>query len=143
MGLVATDQKDPTFAKVLRRWQPLSDPQNEWIAALRKLAANKHISLVPQKIQTERRVVVSDGRGNSISWGPGVTFGQGISVLGAPIDPKMQMPVATPGVDARLEIWVRFLIEGTDLNALGFCKEAVSKTKAIINDFATALALPD
>ena len=141
--LIDIEQKDPTFASVVRRWQPLSDPQNEWIASLRKLAANKHISLVPQRTQTERRVVVSDGRGNSVSWGAGVTFGRGVSVLGAPINPESQMPITTPGVDARVEIWVRFHIEGTNLNALTFCKDCVSHTKAVVSDFAAELALPE
>ncbi|WP_119299804.1 hypothetical protein [Dongia deserti] len=141
--LVDVEQKDPVFAKVLRRWQPLSDPQNNWIAMLRKFAAKKHVGLVPQKIQSEPRVVVSDQRGNSVSWGPGVTFGQGVSVFGAPIDPKSQLPVETPGVEARVEIWVRFHIEGTDLNALSFCTECVSGTKLIIANFASELVLPD
>jgi|SRR5688572_7547077 hypothetical protein len=142
-GLVDIDVKDPSFAAAVRRWQPLTSQRNEWVATLRRLAAAKHVSLTPQKIQTEPRTVVSDQQGNSVSWGRGVTFGRGVSVLGAPINPATQLPEARPGVDARVEIWVRFVMEGTDINALGFCKEAVSKTKAIVDDFASTLGLPD
>ncbi|CAJ0877646.1 hypothetical protein AMST5_02897 [freshwater sediment metagenome] len=135
------DTTDPTFARELRAVQPFSDPQNNWLWELRDISSKKHTMLIPQKRHEERRVTVS-GVSGSVSWGPGVTFGGGVSLMGAPIDPRTQLPVATPGVATKVEMWVSFLFEGTDTNALGFCTEAVSKTRALILKWAGALSLP-
>jgi len=86
---------------------------------------------------------VTDKHGSGVSWSGGVYFSGNISVMGAPIDPKTQLPVPTPGLTTRVEIWTSFIIEGTDLNALGFCKDAVKGTKEIIELFVRSLALPD
>ena len=136
------DTRDPDFARVLRSYQPMTDRRNEWVGVLRELAAKKHTGLVPQKRQEDRRVTVTGAGGGSVSWGPGVTFGPGVSVMGAPVNPQTQMPVPTPTTKTTVEIWVSFLIEGTDVNALGFCKQAVAGTEEIVEAFATALKLP-
>lgn len=63
-------------------------------------------------------------------------FGGGVSVMGAPVDPATQRIVPTPGVTEREEVWVAFLLEGFDINALGFCQEAHEKTRALLEEMS-------
>ncbi len=87
------DTLDTDLSRVLRSYQPMTDSKNEWISVLRDLAAKKHTGLEPQTRREDRRVTVEDAGSGSVSWGPGVTFGGGVSAMGAPIDPQTQMPV--------------------------------------------------
>src|SRR5262249_2943578 len=115
--------------------------QNDWLATLRDLAAKKHTRLVPQKRVEQRRVMVRGAGGGAISWGPGVTFGHGVSVMGARIDPTTQLPRPTAGVTTTSETWVNFHFEETGHDALAFCTNAVARTRAIVERFATDLQL--
>lgn len=136
------DTIDPAFAKVLRQYQPLKNEVNNWLVELRTLSSKKHTGLVPQKKFEERRVSVTSSGCGSVSWGSGVRFGSGVSVLGAPIDPRTQLPIPTAGVQTTVEIWVNFVIEGTNLNAVAFCNQAVKGTKEILTNFALSLNIP-
>jgi hypothetical protein len=115
--------------------QPFSAQENRWLDLLTKIAGEgKHVQLTPQKRSETRRIRVS-GHGGEVSWDTSsVKFGGGVSVLGAPIDPRTQRIVPTPGVTERVEIWVSFICEGYGVNALGFCKEACQKTRALIEE---------
>jgi hypothetical protein len=86
---------------------------------------NKHQDLVEQIRTESRRVKVSRG-GGSVSWGPGVTFGGGVSVMGVPIDPRTQLPV--PNIVAKTEIatWVDFRFKEIDQSVLQFIETSVS-----------------
>lgn len=111
--------------------QPFSKPDNDWLRILSELAvASKHLDLVPQKRKEDKRVIVSGGNG-SVSWGPGVTFGGGVSIMGAAIDPQTQRIIPSAGLNEKIEIWVSFLIDGYNINALGFCSDACQKVRGI------------
>lgn len=102
-----------------------------WLKHLLDFVSDKHIKLTPQtKIET-RRITVSR-TGSSVSWGPGVTFGGGVSVMGVPIDPATQMPVPNNVAETKVENWVSFLFEGSDVNVLGLCKKSVEDGEKII-----------
>jgi hypothetical protein len=118
--------------------QPFSNQENRWLDLLTKIAGEgKHVQLTPQTRTETRRISVS-GHGGEVSWNQSsVKFGGGVSVLGAPINPSTQRIVPTPGVTERVEIWVSFTLEGYGVNALGFCKEACQKTKALIEEMVT------
>lgn len=114
--------------------QPFTDKKNDWLRILNDLAvASKHIDLVPQKRISERRVSVSSPHGSTVSYGSGVTFGSGAYIFGAPVDPKTQRIVPTPGVTEREETWVSFLIDGYNVEPLAFCKEASREVRTIAN----------
>ncbi len=102
-----------------------------WLKHLANFASEKHIGLTPQTKTETRRVTVSRN-GGSVSWGSGVTFGGGISVMGVPIDPTTQMPVPNKVADTRVENWISFLFEGSNINVLGLCKKSVEDGEKII-----------
>ncbi len=121
--------------------QPFKDNNNKWLDVLNDLAIQgKHIDLVPQKKTEAQRIVVERGSA-SVSWDPSaVTFGGGpgvsVFIAGAPIDPRTQRIVPTPGVTERIETWVSFIIEGHNVNAAGFCKESCAGTRAIVSEMS-------
>lgn len=125
----------------LLKQQPFSSKENQWLDTLAKITAEgKHVQLTPQKRTEARRINVSRPGGGSVSWdASSVKFGSGVSVMGAPIDPRTQRIVPTPEVTEQVEIWVSFVFEDYGLNALGFCKEACQKTRALLNEMANVL----
>jgi len=102
-----------------------------WLKHLSDFANDKHIKLTPQTKTETKRVTVSRG-GGSVSWGPGVTFGGGVSVMGVPIDPATQMPVPNNVAETKVENWVSFLFEGSNVNVLWLCKKSVEDGEKII-----------
>ncbi len=121
--------------------QPFSSDQNQWLDLLAKIVPlGKHVKLIPQKRTETHRIKVSRVGGASVSWDPSsVRFERGVSVVGAPIDPRAQRIVPTPGVTEQVEIWVSFIFDGYGINALGFCKEAFEKTRALIEEMVEIL----
>ncbi|HEY5294246.1 MAG TPA: hypothetical protein VIJ70_02060 [Gaiellaceae bacterium] len=105
----------PDLADAWERFQPYQ-PGFEWIAALVELAnANKHRELTPQtRTETVRREV--NGPGGSVSWGPGVTFGSGVSIMGEPVDPRTQRTAST--VETIYVDWVFDTPKASALNTL-------------------------
>ena len=89
----------------------------------------------------ERRITVTGPSGGKVSWGPGVTFGSGVSVAGAPIDPRSQRIVPTPGVTEEIEIWVSFEIQGYGVNAAGFCTDTCRAVRRIATDMSEKFGL--
>jgi hypothetical protein len=130
----------------LLKSQPFSGMANAWLSMLSDLAVKgKHIDLVPQKRTETRRITVSRP-GMSVSWDPdAVRFGSGpgvsIHIAGARIDPVSQRIEPTPGVEERIETWVSFNIEGHNVNAAGFCKEACQKTRQIVTEMTKQFGL--
>lgn len=120
----------PDFYKFIDSIQPYN-PEYLWLKHLANYASEKHIRLTPQTKTETRRVTVSRG-GGSVSWGPGVTFGSGVSVMSVPIDPATQMPVPNNIVETKIENWVSFLFEGSDVNVLGLCKKSVEDGEKIV-----------
>jgi hypothetical protein len=149
--------------------QPSAD-KNKWLTVLFSLAVQgKHVDLVPQK-RIEHRVTkvekvgvgsmswgqgpsggfIGFGPGSSIGFRPGgaIGFGQGgvtfhgnVAAMGTPIDPTTQRIVPQPDVTERVEIWVNFIIQGHDLNAAGFCKEACRETRRIVQQMTDKFGL--
>ncbi len=83
------DLKFPGVYDAMKSVQPFLKP---WLGKFNRLNNNnKHQNLVEQTRKESRRVSVSrPGSGGGVSWGPGVKFGKGVSVMGVPIDPKTQ-----------------------------------------------------
>jgi hypothetical protein len=102
--------------------QPFHDP---WLGQFNKLNNhNKHQDLVEQTRTEARHVTVSRG-GGSVSWGPGVTFGSGVSVMGVPIDPRTQMPVPNTVAKTEVVIWVDFRFKEIDQPVLLFVEASL------------------
>ncbi len=140
-GNVDKVHKNP-YSFLLKK-QPFSSKENQWLELLAKIAPEgKHVELIPQKRTETRRITVSGPGGGSVSWDQSaVKFGAGVSVVGAPIDPRTQRIVPTPGVTEQVEIWVSFIFDSYGVNALGFCKEACQKTRVLIKEMLDVLQL--
>jgi hypothetical protein len=123
----------PELDAKLRSLQPFSAEENVIYARIRELANKKHTSLVPQVRQEQSRVSVARAGSGGVSWGPGVTFGGGVSVMGAPIEPQTQMPAHNHGIDVSKEIWVNFLFKEGGENALAFCRQAPLATDRVLD----------
>lgn len=115
--------------------QPFTASVNLWLRTLNDITnQGKHIDLVAQVRKEERRITVQSPGGGSVSWTSGVVFGSGISIGGAPIDPSTQRIVPTPGYTESIETWVSFIIDGYNVNALGFLEEARKQTRSIASE---------
>ena len=125
------ETKHQDFYKFIGSVQPYNQDYL-WLKHLASFANDKHIKLTPQTKTETKRVTVSRS-GGSVSWGPGVTFGGGVSVMGVPIDPATQMPVPNNVAETKIENWVSFLFEGSGVNVLWLCKKAVEDGEKIIN----------
>jgi len=112
----------------LEATQPYHDP---WLGQFNKLNNhNKHQDLVEQ-IRTEMRHVTVSRGGGSVSWGPGVTFGSGVSVMGVPIDPRTQMPVPNSVTETKVVTWVDFRFEKIDQPVLPFVESSLKKVEEL------------
>lgn len=123
---------NPELDMKIRATQPFINPSFKILLRLREISNKKHTGLIPQVKSTERRVTVAH-QGNSISWTPNmVTFGQGVSVFGVPIDPNTQMPKPNQNISAKVDIWVSFHLKDGGENALLFCKECIDTTRKVV-----------
>lgn len=123
------DQIAPALESKLRSLQPFTGSQNSIFFRIRSIANQKHTRLLPQRKKEQRRVSVTSPGGGGVSWGPGVTFGSGVSVMGVPIDPRTQMPVHSQGIDVAVERWVSFHFEDNGDDALEFCKASTEAAR--------------
>ncbi len=125
----------------LEEIQPYHGSNNVWLTHFNDLNnENKHEKLVEQKSTETKTVKVSSNQsGGSVSWGPGVTFGSGISVMGVPIDPRTQMPVPNNITTTEVIIWVDFRFDSIDVSALWLLKESLTKIKEIVSIVAQRL----
>ena len=116
----------PAVVAALEAIQPFQKGQ-EWLGQLNLVNnENKHGDLVGQtKSETQRTTVTGRG-GGSVSWGSGVKFGSGVSVMGVPIDPRTQLPVPDPSVTVQRVNWVDFRFSGVEVSALGLLKNGLS-----------------
>jgi hypothetical protein len=121
----------PRVSAVLEAIQPFNDP---WLGLFNKLNNhNKHQDLVEQTRLEVKQVKVSTG-GGSVSWGPGVKFGSGVSVMGVPIDPKTQLPVPNSVVKTEVITWVDFKFKEIDKSVLAFVESSIQSITKIFND---------
>lgn len=120
----------PQVYSMLEAAQPFRDP---WLGQFNKLNNhNKHQDLVEQSRSEARHVTVSRG-GGSVSWGPGVTFGSGVSVMGVPIDPKTQMPVPNAVVKTEVVTWVDFRFREIDQAVLPFIEKSIENVEKLFS----------
>ncbi|RMH34230.1 MAG: hypothetical protein D6690_11080 [Nitrospirae bacterium] len=123
----------PGIYAVFEKVQPFNDP---WLGTFNRLNNdNKHENLVEQTRTETRRVTVSSkGGGGSVSWGSGVTFGSGVSVMGVPIDPRTQMPVPNSIVETRVEIWVDFKFAENNESVIPFLERSIGRVEQLCDD---------
>ena len=128
------DKVHKSLYDFLLKKQLFLSKENRWLDLLAKIAGEgKHVRLTPQKRKENQRIKVSKPGGGSVSWDPSsVKFGAGVSIMGAPVDPRTQRIFPTSGVNEQVEVWVFFIFEDYGVNALVFCKEAYEKTGALI-----------
>ena len=112
--------------------QKFTNPTNHWLSVLHEITVQgKHIDLIPQSRQEQGRITVSSAKA-SVSWDPNlVSFGPGVTVAGAFLDPRTQRIIPTLGVEEIVQIWTSFRIQGYDLDALEFCASACVRVKEI------------
>ena len=115
---------------ILESVQPYRAP---WLGQFNKLNNhNKHQDLVEQTRTEARHVTVSRG-GGSVSWGPGVAFGSGVSVVGVAIDPQTQMPVPNNVAKTEVIIWVDFRFKKIDQPVLPFVEISIQKVNEVFD----------
>lgn len=112
--------------------QPYNDA---WLGQFNQLNnENKHQNLVEQTRTEARQVTVSTPSGGAVSWGPGVTFGPGVSVMGVPIDPRTQLPVPNTQVKTEIVTWVDFRFRENGLSVLPFIEKSIMQVEAIFHE---------
>lgn len=121
----------PSLFSILEAVQPYNEP---WLGQFNRLNnQNKHEDLVEQTRTERRQVTVSRG-GGAISWGPGVTFGGGVRVMGVPIDPRTQMPVPNRETATTVTTWVDFRFAENDQLVLPFLETSIRHVDQLFND---------
>jgi len=132
-GLTASSQ---AVVAAMEAAQPYRDP---WLGQFDKVNnLNKHQDLVEQTRTEVRHVTVSRG-GGSVSWGPGVTFGAGVSVMGVPIDPRTQMPVPNNEVRTEVQIWVDFRFKEIDQPVLSFVELSQVRVESLFSSLRSVV----
>ena len=122
---------------ILENFQAFRNQYNSWLKLFNKLNnENKHERLVPQARIETRQVTVTGQGGGSVKWGSGVTFGNGVSIMGVPIDPGTQLPVTNNTVKTEIITWVDFQFENINVSAIWLTKESLKR----INDVFKALS---
>lgn len=112
--------------------QPYNDT---WLGQFNQLNnENKHQDLVEQTRTESPRVTVSAPGGGAVSWGPGVTFGSGVSVMGVPIDPRTQLPVPNNLVTTEIVVWVDFRFQNNGQSVLSFVDTSINRVEGIFRE---------
>ncbi len=115
--------------------QPYND---DWLGKFNKLNNNyKHQDLEEQTKTEYRRVeVTSPQGGGSVSWGAGVSFGNGVFVMGSPIDPSTQLPVAGSNVNTKITIWVDFKFKENGESILPFIEKSINNVDSLFSSLS-------
>lgn len=117
--------------------QPYNDP---WLGEFNQLNnANKHQDLVEQTRSESRQVSVSRPGSGSVTWGPGVTFGGGVSVMGVLIDPRTQLPVPNNMVKTEITIWVDFTFRENGKSVLPFIETSINSVERIYQELSNRI----
>jgi len=126
------EQANKTVFDFLESIQPYN---SAWLGQFNQLNnENKHQDLVEQTRTEARHVSVSAPSGGSVSWGPGVSFGGGVSVMGVPIDPRTQLPVPNNQVTTRITIWIDFKFKDNGLSAVPFVEHSINKVESVFRE---------
>ena len=110
----------------------------DWLGKFNQLNnRNKHQDLEEQTRTETKRVTVSRGSGSgSVSWGPGVRFGSGVTVMGVPIDPKTQLPRPNAEVTTEIVTWVSFRFKETGDSVLPFIQISIDEVKGLFESLS-------
>src|SRR6185312_13016340 len=108
----------PDIAAAIRKHQPYRKGK-EQLGLLKKLArVEKHEDFTPQTRKVTRRVEARSHQG-VVSWDPSaVTFGAGVSIGNAPVDPRTQLPVPTRTQTVTQTIYVDWRFVDPDASVL-------------------------
>lgn len=119
------DSTAPDLWSYLESIQSYHGTQAEWLGEFNRVNnENKHSALVEQSRTEIERVRASSDDG-SVDWSPqNVRFGNGVSILGIPVDTSTQLPVPHPSIEVKRIVWVDFRFEGIDKSALSLLKQA-------------------
>ncbi|MBR9704650.1 hypothetical protein GOV12_04510 [Candidatus Pacearchaeota archaeon] len=128
------DKTHPKIYSFLVSVQPYNKDYS-WLNNLSKYANEKHIRLTPQKRTEIKRTIVTNNKGGSVSWGQGVRFGKGVSIMGAPVNPVTQNIEPTPNVESKTEVWVSFLFSDSNVNVLWLCNKSIEESEKLIKEF--------
>jgi hypothetical protein len=124
----------PNVRDAIEARQPYQEGY-EWLQHLVLLTnENKHRRLTPQTRSEERRVRVDTPGGGSVEWGPGVTFGSGVSIGGVPVDPATQRPVPSPTQTVTETTYVDWLFEEPPLSALNTLEGIQKELPQLVED---------
>lgn len=124
-----------TVYDILENLQPFKKDENKWLTFFNKLNnENKHERLVAQTRTETKNVTVTGQGGGSVSWGSGVTFGSGVSVMGVPINPNTQLPIPNNIVKTEIVTWVDFQFEDINVSVLWLTKESLKQISQIYSD---------
>jgi len=137
MNMLDLENTHKDFYNFLLEKQPFSSEENRWLELLKELSGKgKHFQLIPQKrIERVQSIEVTRRGGGTVIWHPtSVKYGEGVEILGAPIDSETQRIRPTPGVTERIEVWVSFEFEDYGINALEFCIESMSETRQLVEE---------
>ena len=130
----------PDIYGLLELTQPYFRSENKWLNQFNKINnENKHSDLVEQTRTEIKRVNVTSPNGGSVSWGPGVTFGAGVQIMGVPIDPRTQLPIPNNIVKTEIITWVDFKFENIDISALWLLKESLKQIELINEEISKFL----
>lgn len=129
-----------TVYDILENLQPFKKDENKWLTFFNKINnENKHERLVAQTRTETTNVTVNGPGGGSVSWGSGVTFGSGVSVMGVSIDPNTQLPIPNNIVKTEIVTWVDFQFEDINVSAIWLTKESLKQIKKIYNDLKSEI----
>lgn len=126
---------------ILENIQPYQSDENKWLTQFNKVNnENKHNDLVEQtRTETKTVEVKSKQGGGSVSWGPGVTIGSGVRVMGVPIDPRTQMPVPNNTTTTTVITWIDFKFDGIDVSVIGLLRKTLNEVTRISEEIITEL----
>jgi hypothetical protein len=120
---------------ILENLQPFKKDENKWLTFFNKLNnENKHERLVVQTRTETKNVTITGQGGGAVSWGSGVTFGSGVSIMEVPIDPNTQLPILNNIVKTEIITWVDFQFEDINVSALWLTKESLKQISQIYSD---------
>lgn len=130
----------PDLYLLLESVQPYFKSENKWLSQFNKINnENKHLDLVEQVRTETKQVNVISPSGGSVSWGPGVTFGAGVRIMGVPVDPRTQLPVPNNIVKTEIITWIDFKFDSVDVSALLLLKESLKQVHSINSQIANFL----
>jgi len=134
------EQKNRNVYEILENMQVFKSQNNLWLSYFNKLNnENKHQRLVPQTRIETKQVTVTGQNGGSVSYGSDVKFGNGVNIMGVPIDPITQLPINNNTVKTEITTWVDFQFEEINISAIWLTKESLKRIKGAFNSLSNEL----